>query len=554
MQPEVLRATPDIEHFDAWAAVFVEYESIVEVTPDSAGIRLSQRPSKVRNLPELLRTLNRSAVVLPPNALGLERPARRDDTVVCAAGPLQLAYLRGLAVRADKLRREKVRGAPGEDNMLALCGDGRRVALDPLLVGVDEASVKVAAAADRVARVFRAGQQVRYPGSDDVGVFQIVFCDQGTPGVDGPQTYGRLRIALTERGVPAEQVRWVHEARTPAARTQLYADCRAGRVAVLIGSTDTLGTGSNVQTRLRAIHHLDAPWRPSDVEQREGRALRPGNLNREVEIVRYVTQGSFDGYMWQTLERKARFIEDLRRGDSHDRIVDDIGDTVLSYAEVKALATGNELLLEHARAAAEVARFRVLRSVARQGLTAARAELATAEQDRYRLRQRERMLRSAADRLGDGLGDDRALPGVITVLRKRMRMPDKTTSTAPLRAPWRGLGVELLPRGGWLVPSPRDVLVRVTLAHRAVDEWTLTASAVRRSPAIEKALGEWLARLPELIIEADTGALDADAAAGRAARVISEYRVEQEEALLDAEARLALITVALEASVDANAA
>ncbi|MBE7190384.1 MAG: hypothetical protein INR67_19000 [Jatrophihabitans endophyticus] len=551
VQPDVLRAA-GVEQFDAWAAVFVEYESLVEVAPDSAGIRVSQRPSRVRNLPELVRTLNRSALVLPPAALPLARPERLDDTVVCEAGPGQRTYVGGLALRADKLRRERARGVPGGDNMLVLCSDGRRVALDPRLVGVDEDSPKVAAVADRVARIRRAGARRRFAGSDVPGLFQIVFCDQGTPGVDGPQTYGRLRVALAERGVPPERVRWVHEARTPAERTALFADCRSGHVSVLIGSTDTLGTGSNVQTRLSAVHHLDAPWRPSDVEQRDGRALRPGNLNRAVEIVRYVTRGTFDGYMWQTLERKARFIDDLRRGDTPERVADDIGDTVLSYAEVKALATGNELLLDHARAAADVARLRVLQAVARQGLTAARAELAAAEQRRYDCTQRERMLRSAAARLAAGVGDDGAVLPALEIVRARLRSPDDDAAPAPVRAPWHGLGIEVVPRGGWRAPRPREVVVRVTLAHRAVDEFALPTGTVRRDDsAVLHALQDWRGRVDGAAAEAAAGIDEADAAADRAARVIAGHRFEQHDALRDAEARLALITVALEASVDA---
>ena len=175
-----------------------------------------------------------------------------------------------------------------------------------------------------------------------------------------PQVYGKIRDGLDAAGVPAGQVRFIHDANTDLRKAALFADCRAGKVAVLLGSTDKLGVGTNIQTRCIALHHVDAPWRPADVEQREGRALRPGNLNASVEIFRYVTEKSFDSFMWQTLERKARFIGQVLGGRTTGRDVDDIGDATLSYAEIKALATGNPLLLELAEANAEVTRLRQL--------------------------------------------------------------------------------------------------------------------------------------------------------------------------------------------------
>ena len=275
VQPEVLAAA-GIAHFDAWAAVFVDYETLVEVTPDAAGIRLTQRPSRIRNLPELRRMLGPSVSVLTADDLGLERPEREERTIVCAPGEGQRKYVRTLGGRADKIRRESVKSEPGGDNMLVVCSDGRRAALDPRLVGVPEDSSKIDALADAVARIHYEHAWERFEGSEIPGVLQVIFCDQGTPGADGPQTYGRIRLALAARGVPADRVRWVHEARTGVARAALFAACRDGHVSVLLGSTDKLGVGTNVQARLRAIHHADAPWRPSDIEQREGRAFRPG--------------------------------------------------------------------------------------------------------------------------------------------------------------------------------------------------------------------------------------------------------------------------------------
>ena len=329
VQPEAL-AHAGVEHFDAWAAVFVDYATTVEVSPDSAGIRLVQRPARIRNLPELRRMLASCSDVLRPDELGLQRPQRREQTVVCAAGPAQLEYVGSLGARVDKLHREKVRGEPGGDNMLAVCGDGRRVALDPVLVGLRERSTKLEEIADHVARIHHEHADHSFAGSDARGVLQVIFCDQGTPGAEGLQTYGRLRLALARRDVPADRVRFVHEATTGRQRAQLFAECRAGTVSVLIGSTDKLGVGTNIQPRLRAVHHADAPWRPSDIEQREGRAFRPGNLNPLVDVYRYVTRGTFDAYMWQTLQRKAAFIEQLYRAEPDARTIDDLGDAVLT--------------------------------------------------------------------------------------------------------------------------------------------------------------------------------------------------------------------------------
>ena len=562
VQPDRLAAA-GIEQFDAWAAVFVEYDELVEVAPDSAGFRMKQRPSRIRNLPELRSMLADVADVLPGSALGLQRPERRDDTVVCRASPGQRAYVGTLELRADKIRRTRTHGVRGEDNMLALCGDGRRVALDPRLVGVAEESPKVAAVADRVARLYEQHRAVRFPGSDVPGVLQIVFCDQGTPGLYGLQTYGRLRRALAERGVPAERVRWVHDASTPAQRAALFAACRAGAVSVLLGSTDTLGTGANVQTRLRAIHHADAPWRPSDIEQREGRALRPGNLNAEVDVVRYVTRGTFDGYMWQTLERKARFIAQLHRGmldgAGGARVVDDLGEAVLSFAEVKALATGNPMLLQEAQAAAEVARLRILRSLDAQAGTAARATAEQAERSAHLLGRQLRMLRSAEARVRDAgpVADNEAtVRAAVAAVVHRVRHPDPAAAAAPERAPWGGLGVELVPAGGWRVPRVDDVLVRVTLAHRPVDELTVSGRAFRvgdvraAERSVVTALRRWRRRVGERGAEVAASVTAAEQTAADARRTLREHRFHRAGDLAQAEQRLQLIRTALEAAVE----
>lgn len=560
LQPDVL-AEAEIATFDAWAAVFVDYETTVEVAPDGSAFRTATRPSRIRNVPELQAMFSRCADILPSTALPLARPEREAETVVCQPSPGQRAYVRSLGARADKIRRESRKPRPGDDNMLVLCTDGRRAALDPRLVGIAEPSTKLAELADRVARIRHENVATRYAGSDVPGAFQIVFCDQGTPGSFGLQSYGRIRLELVERGVPADQVRWVHEATTDAARAALFADCRDGAVAVLIGSTDKLGVGTNVQTRLRAVHHADAPWRPSDIEQREGRALRPGNLNPVVSVLRYVTEGTFDAYMWQTLQHKARFIEQLHRADPGTRQVDDLGDTVLTFAEVKALATGNPLLLEQAQAAAEVNRLRLLRALDQQSVTAARHVIADAAEQQATNMRLETMLHAARDRLAwyasrepwpEPSPTDSVI-AAVELLEARLRSDDPSTDPEPVRAPWRGLGVELAPDGGWGATTADTLLVRVTLGHRRVELLRATrakrrAGASFRAPVLG-ALERWTTQLDdriETVLAAVAAAFDAGQAAQRA---IDDHRFAQLDHLGAAEDRLAEIATALEASI-----
>jgi N12 class adenine-specific DNA methylase len=557
LQPDVL-AGAGVDTFDAWAAVFVDYETTVEVTPDGSGFRTTTRPSRMRNVPELQAMFNRCSDVRPGTELDLPRPRRNDATVVSEPSPGQRSYVLSLAARADKIRREGMTARPGEDNMLALCTDGRRAALDPRLVGVAEPSPKIVELAARAADIYHAHAQTRFPGSDVPGVLQLVFCDQGTPGSDGLQTYGRIRIELTARGVPAERVRWVHEATTGDARAALFADCRDGKVAVLIGSTDKLGVGTNVQTRLRAVHHADAPWRPSDIEQREGRALRPGNLNPMVDVLRYVTEGTFDAYMWQTLQRKAQFIEQLQRRAPGVRTVDDISDAVLTYAEVKALATGNPLLLEQAQAAGAVSRLRTLRSIDAQSITAARRLIDEAERQRFTNVRLEKMLRAAQDRVlisQAASSADKPIGAAVDALRAKLltRDPDP----APIRAPWRGLGVELIPEGGWSNPSGDRLLLWITVGHRRVEQLALplatrrsSAAAIRRQ--VLNALTGWLANLENHIEQVSLDAVAAYDAGEDARRAIRDHRFAYADQLVAAEAHLADINGVLEAAIRAD--
>jgi hypothetical protein len=298
LQPQRLEET-GLHSADAWAATFVEFQTSVEVTPDGASFRMKRRPAKFENVPELLTLFGEVADLRPPESFAVRRPAAQHHNVVIGASPELRAYVADLAERADRVRQVDAH----EDNMLKICSDGRKAALDLELVGITPAMPgKVAAVISNVARIYDASRHLNLPGDDPAvpgGGFQIVFCDLGTPSATaGSQVYGKIRAGLIELGVPAGRIRFIHDASTDIQKAALFTDCRAGKVSVLLGSTDKLGVGTNIQTRCVALHHVDAPWRPADVEQREGRALRPGNLSRWVDIFRYVTEKSFDSFLW----------------------------------------------------------------------------------------------------------------------------------------------------------------------------------------------------------------------------------------------------------------
>lgn len=364
LQPDVLDET-GLRAFDSWAGNFGRTHTALELAPDGASYRMKTRFARFQNVPELLTMFHQVADVRSHDDLKLPTPAvasgKPDSVVVPPSDELRRLLLQ-LAARADAIQLGRV--TPDEDNMLAVTGDGRRAALDLRLVGrpPDPEGGKIAAAARRIAGTYHATREQTYVDmhgqpSPRAGALQLVFCDVSTPAAAGWNAYDELRDQLVRRGVPADDVRYMQHAKTDAAKAKLFAACRDGRVAVLIGSTETMGVGTNVQARAIALHHLDAPWRPADIEQREGRILRQGNQNETVEIIRYVTEGSFDTYMWQTLQRKAEFIAQIASGDLGSREIDDLGEQVLSFAEVKALATGDPRIMEKAAVDADVARL-----------------------------------------------------------------------------------------------------------------------------------------------------------------------------------------------------
>ena len=357
LDPEGLKSR-GIEHFDAWAATFGEVVDTMEITPDGAGLRPRSRFAKFTNLPELQQMFRAFSDVQTAEMLNLPRPRLQGDKPIVVACPMseeQHDLQQELVKRYERLRSEKV--DPREDNALAITTDGRKLATDARMLSAkapDFPDSKINRLVENVADTWESTTKTR--GT------QMIFADMGVnPTPWGYSPYQDIIEKLVGRGIPRDQIAAIGDAESDAKKQALFEKVRQGSVRVLIGSTQKMGTGTNVQKRLVALHHLDAPWKPAEVEQRDGRILRQGNLNKEVAIYRYVTEGSFDAYMWQALETKARFISQVMTGDNAARRAEDIGSQELSYAEVKAIASGNPAVLTLAEADAELQRLALLK-------------------------------------------------------------------------------------------------------------------------------------------------------------------------------------------------
>lgn len=362
--------TRGIAHFDAWAATYGEDVTAVELAPDGASYRLSTRFARYVNVPELLTHFRQFTDVQTTDMLNLPVPALRGgkpQVISVPASALQKAYIEEIKDRIERIRERKV--DPTEDNMLKVTSDGRKCAADPRLLGLPAASDggKAAVVGAEVARIYHETKTFEYPiagstrPSPNRGALQVVFCDLGTPKPDAFNLYDAITEAAVAQGVPRDRIRMIHDSPTDDDKARLFRDCRAGRVSVLIGSTEKMGVGTNIQDRLYALHDVDCPWRPVDIEQRHGRILRQGNLHRDldipVEIIIYGTEATFDVYMWQTAERKSRFIAQVMKGDLETREIEDIDGAALTCAEAKAILTGNPILMEKAGVDAEVAKL-----------------------------------------------------------------------------------------------------------------------------------------------------------------------------------------------------
>jgi N12 class adenine-specific DNA methylase len=356
LAPETLSAA-GVEHFDAWAANFAEAVTALELAPDGSGYRMHTRFAKFVNLPELLSMFRSFADVQTADLLHLPRPqveGGKPHITAAPSSPELKEYVEALVIRAQRLRSAKI--DPAVDNMLKITGDGRKAALDMRLVDPYAApgDTKVSRAVEAIHRAWEAGRHGR--------LTQLVFCDLSTPNPDRFNVYDEMREKLIAKGIPAREIAYIHDAGTDSQKKTLFDAVNAGRVRILLGSTEKMGTGTNVQKRLIALHHLDAPWRPRDIEQREGRILRQGNDNPEIQIHRYVTEGSFDAYMWQVLETKARFINQVMNGSVTVRQAEDLEASALTYAEIKAIASGNPAVMEKVKVDTEIRKLDQLRS------------------------------------------------------------------------------------------------------------------------------------------------------------------------------------------------
>ena len=357
LAPELLAAA-GVEHFDAWAANFGEAVTALELAPDGSGYRMHTRFAKFVNLPELLSMFRSFADVQTKDMLNLPSPdvsGGKPHVIAAPASPELKAYVQTLVERAQNLRTKRI--DPSVDNMLKITGDGRKAALDMRLVhpGIDvDGETKIARA---IGKIHETWEQTR-----DRRSTQLVFCDLSTPNPDRFNVYDDIRDRLVEKGIPPAEIAYIHDAETDAQKKTLFDAVNSGRIRVLIGSTEKMGAGTNVQKRLTALHHLDAPWRPRDIEQREGRILRQGNDNSMVDIYRYVTEGSFDAYMWQTLETKARFIQQVMNGSVTVRQAEDLEGGALTYAEIKAIASGNPAVMEKVKVDTEIRKLDQLRA------------------------------------------------------------------------------------------------------------------------------------------------------------------------------------------------
>ena len=343
-------------HFDSWAATFGETVTAIELSPEGTGYRAKTRFARFFNLPELISIFKEAVDIQTADMLNLPVPEAEYINEVLKPSEEQKEMVEAFSERAEQVRGGAV--DPRVDNMLKITNDGRKCALDQRLLNdmlPDAGESKVNACVENAFQVWEDGK--------DTQATQLIFCDLSTPKNDGTfNVYDDVRNKLVERGIPKEQIAFIHEYNTEVRKAELFAKVRAGQVRILMGSTPKLGAGTNVQDRLLALHHLDCPWKPSDLEQQEGRILRQGNQNDKVKIFRYVTENTFDSYMWQILENKQKFISQIMTSKSPVRACEDVDDTALSYAEIKALATGNEYIKEKMDLDVQVSKLKLLKA------------------------------------------------------------------------------------------------------------------------------------------------------------------------------------------------
>ncbi len=345
-----------LTHFDAWASTFGETTTAIELAPEGTGYRARTRFAKFFNLPELMNMFKEAADIKTSDQLHLPVPEAKFETVVVKPSEIQQDMVKSLSERAAEVHSGAV--DPSVDNMLKITSDGRKIGLDQRLMNPltpDDPDSKMNACVDNVLRIWNE--------TKEDNLTQLIFCDMSTPKGDGSfNVYDDIRTKLLAAGVPESEVEFIHNADTEGKKADLFSKVRSGKVRVLLGSTAKMGAGTNVQTLLVAVHHLDVGWRPSDMTQRNGRIIRQGNKNKQVYVYNYVTEGTFDAYLWQTLENKQKFISQIMTSKSPMRSCDDVDELALSYAEVKALCAGDPRIREKMDLDVQVAKLKVLRS------------------------------------------------------------------------------------------------------------------------------------------------------------------------------------------------
>lgn len=355
LQADMLREM-GLTHFDSWAAQFGETVSAIELAPEGTGYRAKTRFARFFNLPELMAAWKECADIQTSDMLNLPTPKPLYENVIVSPSEIQKDMVAELAKRAEAIRNRSVNSE--QDNMLCVTNDGRKLALDQRLINPllpDDPGSKVNACVEKTFQLW-------HDTSADKRT-QVIFCDQSTPKSDGSfNVYDDIKTKLIDRGVPEKEIAFIHDASTDAQKSMLFSRVRSGQVRIVLASTSKMGAGTNIQDKLLALHHLDVPWRPSDVEQQEGRILRQGNTNPEVHIYRYITEQTFDAFMWQTLENKQKFISQVMTSKSPARSCEDMDQAALNYAEVKALASGNPLIMEKTELDTEVTKLKMMKA------------------------------------------------------------------------------------------------------------------------------------------------------------------------------------------------
>ena len=344
-----------LTHFDAWASTFGETTTAIELAPEGTGYRARTRFAKFFNLPELMAMFKEAADIKTSDQLNLPVPQAKFETVVVKPSEIQQDMVQALSERAAEVHSGSV--DPSVDNMLKITSDGRKIGLDQRLMNSalpDDPSSKLNACVNNVLRIWNDTKEQK--------LTQLIFCDMSTPKGDGSfNVYDDIRSKLLNAGVPEQEIEFIHNADTENKKAELFSKVRSGQVRVLLGSTAKMGAGTNVQTLLVAVHHLDVGWRPSDMTQRNGRIIRQGNQNKQVYVYNYVTESTFDAYLYQTLENKQKFISQIMTSKSPMRSCDDIDEQALSYAEIKALCAGDPRIREKMDLDVQVAKLKVLR-------------------------------------------------------------------------------------------------------------------------------------------------------------------------------------------------